>query len=840
MKLITNLKRIVLTKKILFLINAILFSGVLHSQPKGDSLFNMKVLHEIRLEFKEDNFWDILMENYAAGSSIKNAVIPPKTRDKKAMIEFFDQMEGAMAKSDIEYLQANVFIDGTQLDGIGVRLKGYSSFFSAEGNKKSIKLDFNEINDTLNYDGLKKVNLNNGVGDPSMQRDFISYHLLRKAGIAAPRVAYAKVYLNDMYWGLYTLIEQIDKTFLENNFASGNGNLYKTIGWSELEYINNKFESYAESIELKTNEDTSDGSDYVNLVKSLSKLSGDAFADSIQKLFYVDYYFKVLAIDIISKNWDSYIEHGRNFYLYHEPISDLFYWIPWDYNLAWDGMFPWILEEDTSCNQHLEINYDTLGITVNCSIDLSSKELNYVSLTYGDNYFKEWSSGFGTDSIVTLRDTYTFNDSGIYNIQVSASYNNGCYKSKTKKLYLMDTSLIECKSLFNLNRPYFSSDSQFNEVFKKDKFCCNCQWDNICELLYSSTFDTLVNDWRFPIEFNSSKVLINKLLSNDEYKSRYLDIFKYMLDSVFIAEELTKMIYNNTDFIREAVYTDTNYQFSTYEFENDVNAICKQQFYITSLSRFIQKRKEGLDKEYDQLNHDAQALEIPLAINDIVINEFVANAPDKKDNGADWIELYNNTRNIIPLNGIYISDDFNNPRKFSIPKNAVIKPDGFVIIWADNETKKNGLHANFKLSADGEEIILYHDIYDSLDLVTFKAQFSDSSYARFPNGTGSFKTMEPTFNSHNIVQTHVGLKTIASTDNFVIFPNPVISTFYIKPLNTVDEFSIAVYNSIGSKLVHINTHGLTQLDASNFQPGIYAIKVEQDGNSYNSKIIVVH
>jgi hypothetical protein len=827
-------------KKLLFLLTAILFSGNLHSQFKGDSLFNTEILHEIRLEFKEDNFWDILMENYAVGSSIKNAVIPPKTRDKKAMIEFFNQMENAFSKSEIEYLQANVLIDGTQLNDIGVRLKGYSSFFSAEGNKKSIKLDFNEINDTLNYDGIKKVNLNNGVGDPSMQRDFISYHLLRKAGIAAPRVAYAKVYLNDMYWGLYTIIEQIDKTFLENNFASGKGNLYKTIGWSELEYINNKFESYAESIELKTNEDVSDGSDFVNLVKSLNKLKGKEFADSIQKLFFVDYYFKILAIDIISKNWDSYIEHGRNFYLYHEPVSDLFYWIPWDYNLAWDGNFPWIFGVDSNCNQLLEINFDTIGITVNCSIEASSEELAFVSLTNGDNYLKEWSSGFGTDSIITLRDTFTINDKGIYNMQVSASYNNGCYKSKTKKLYLMDTSLIECKSLLNLNRAYKTSDNQFNEVFKKDQFCCNCQWDNICESLYSSTFDTLVNDWRFPIEFNSSKVLINKLLTNDEYKSRYLDIFKYMLDSVFIADEITKIVYANADFIREAVYTDTNYQFSTYEFENDVNAICKQQFYITSLSRFIQKRKEGLDKEYDQLNHDAQALEIPLAFNDIVINEFVANASADNNKGADWIELYNNTQNIIPLNGIYISDDFENPRKFSIPKNTVIKPDGFVIIWADNENKKNGLHANFKLSASGEEIILYHDVYDSLDFVTFEAQYEDSSLARFPNGIGIFRTMVPTLNRHNVIVLPTSILAEKFDEKYVLFPNPAKTQIFINPLINWEPYTVTLYNSLGVKIIKINANGFTEFDVSNLESGIYTTEILNEGQVYYSKVIIAH
>jgi spore coat protein CotH len=38
---------------------------------------------------------------------------------------------------------------------------------------------------------------------------------MREAGAVVPRVGFAKVYVNDEYWGLYLLVEQIDKTFLD-------------------------------------------------------------------------------------------------------------------------------------------------------------------------------------------------------------------------------------------------------------------------------------------------------------------------------------------------------------------------------------------------------------------------------------------------------------------------------------------------------------------------------------------------------------------------------------------------------------------------------------------------
>ena len=37
------------------------------------------------------------------------------------------------------------------------------------------------------HDGLKKINLNNGAGDPAIQRDKLCYDIMNRAGIDAPR-----------------------------------------------------------------------------------------------------------------------------------------------------------------------------------------------------------------------------------------------------------------------------------------------------------------------------------------------------------------------------------------------------------------------------------------------------------------------------------------------------------------------------------------------------------------------------------------------------------------------------------------------------------------------------
>lgn len=141
----------------------------------------------------------------------------------------------------------------------------------------------------------------------------------------------------------------------------------------------------------------------------------------------------------------------------------------------------------------------------------------------------------------------------------------------------------------------------------------------------------------------------------------------------------------------------------------------------------------------------------------LVINEFMA------DNGAtiadpegeydDWIEIYNASAQTVDLAGMYLTDDLLNPTQWQFPPGTLLGPSGYLLVWADEDVPQNpsGLHANFKLSADGEAIGLFATNGATLvDSVSFGNQSQDVSYGRFPNGSGSWYPMaQPSPNAAN-------------------------------------------------------------------------------------------
>src|SRR5262249_30130244 len=99
-----------------------------------------------------------------------------------------------------------------------------------------LKIELDRYEAGQRFHGLKKFNLNNGVTDPSKAREALSYAVFRAAGVPAPRTAYAELSLTvpgkfdkeDV--GLYTFVEQVDKTFLKDRFKSAGGMLLKPEG----------------------------------------------------------------------------------------------------------------------------------------------------------------------------------------------------------------------------------------------------------------------------------------------------------------------------------------------------------------------------------------------------------------------------------------------------------------------------------------------------------------------------------------------------------------------------------------------------------------------------------
>jgi len=126
------------------------------------------------------------------------------------------------------YIRASFRFDDELYQNVAIRPKGFSSLMSAgTSGRLPIKVDFNFFNIAQTFRGIKKLNLNNGFMDPSFIRDIIGYELFKEMDLPTPRAVFADVWVNKTHLGLYTVVEQIDKTFLRRNFKNPNGNLYK-------------------------------------------------------------------------------------------------------------------------------------------------------------------------------------------------------------------------------------------------------------------------------------------------------------------------------------------------------------------------------------------------------------------------------------------------------------------------------------------------------------------------------------------------------------------------------------------------------------------------------------
>jgi hypothetical protein len=290
----------------------LLFPGFSKGQVPGNRLFDKRIIHQIRIISLFENLKDTLDANYMLSFGMNQFQI-----------------------RDIPYAPAKLSIDGVIIDTLGIRYKGFNSWWHSV--KKPLKIDLNRYRPGQEYDGLKKFNLHNGSGDPSFVRENLDYNILRSLGIKAPRTSYAQVYMDTVYIGMYRIVEQVDNTFLDVNFGNHQGNLYVqeavgTAGFS-MGWEGSGQDAYYKSISLENHQKENDWSDFVHFLDVLNNTDDNHFRDSILMVFDVDEYLQILAFDIAVNNLDFYGNSGRNFYLYND--NGIFHWIPWDYNLSW-------------------------------------------------------------------------------------------------------------------------------------------------------------------------------------------------------------------------------------------------------------------------------------------------------------------------------------------------------------------------------------------------------------------------------------------------------------------------------------------------------------------------
>lgn len=284
----------------------LIISTATYAQSPGDSVFASIKVHTININFSQPNYWDSLLYYYNQGEE--------------------------------QYISANITLNGSAMNNVGVRFKGNSSF-SHPNNKKSFRLSFDEYIDDQTWNGLKGIHLNNAYGDPTFMREKVNLDFCRDAGIAAPRCNYANVYINDSLFGFYTVIEHVNKTFLSSRFGNNDGDLFKAVdafegvqAASDFRWFTSVPDSYYTRYDLKNNSSTTAWNNLINLLDTLHNHSN--VEQLLPQKINLPAYYKAIATDLLFANLDSYNNSGRNFYFYFNESSGKMEWIVWDVGLS--------------------------------------------------------------------------------------------------------------------------------------------------------------------------------------------------------------------------------------------------------------------------------------------------------------------------------------------------------------------------------------------------------------------------------------------------------------------------------------------------------------------------
>lgn len=276
----------------------------------------------------------------------------------KIMLENMTDLYGALGSSsggpglanveDPVYVPADIFYNGKQWYKVGIRFKGNSSLQSSWQQgilKLSFKLDFDEFEDyypqidNQRFYGFKQFSLKNNYDDKSQMRDKVSSKVFENAGLPVSHAAFYILYVDHgdgpEYFGLYTLVEEVDNTVIKTQFSDNDGNLYKPEG-TGASFVNGTF-SETDFVK-KTNEDDEDWSDILSLFSALhdGRRSSDpeSWRANLETVFNTDVFLKYLAVNTVIQNWDSYGRMTQNYYLYNDPDNSKLTWIPWDMNEA--------------------------------------------------------------------------------------------------------------------------------------------------------------------------------------------------------------------------------------------------------------------------------------------------------------------------------------------------------------------------------------------------------------------------------------------------------------------------------------------------------------------------
>ena len=298
----------------------------------SDGFWNDLKVHRFHLEMSEAE-WEAM-----------KALDPHKGLAPAERLKKINGEQRELHRSRFPWAEGSLTINGQHLNGIGARYKGNASFNLMRGSlKRNMKIKLDWANKDQNYNSVETLNLNAGGLDPSKLRDVFSYWLFREAGVPAPRTTFAEMTLTipgryeKEHLGLYTIVEQVNKSFLKDRFGSKKGLLMKPEGIASVEYHGDDWRFYAHLYRPDNQPSLAQSMRVMDFANVVNLSNAKQFRDSISSYLDIDGFLRFIAVNALIVNLDTLLAMPQNYYLHLSKDTNKFVFFPWDLDISFAG-----------------------------------------------------------------------------------------------------------------------------------------------------------------------------------------------------------------------------------------------------------------------------------------------------------------------------------------------------------------------------------------------------------------------------------------------------------------------------------------------------------------------
>jgi spore coat protein CotH len=249
------------------------------------------------------------------------------------------------------YYPADLVFNGETVRNVGIRSRGLGS---RSATKPGLRVDFDRYATDQTFLGLKSLVLDNLTQDPSGIHETMAMKVFARLGIPAPREAHVRLYVNDAFVGLYTVVESIDKAFLSRVYGSvgedvqNDGYLYEfdyVDAWN-FSYFGADLTLYKARFDPKTHETKSDAELFgpiENLVRLANELGPEQYVPVLGAHLDLPAFMRYVAGQNFVGQNDGFLGYAgmNNFYFYRLENSERHVWLAWDEdNAFWGPEYP--------------------------------------------------------------------------------------------------------------------------------------------------------------------------------------------------------------------------------------------------------------------------------------------------------------------------------------------------------------------------------------------------------------------------------------------------------------------------------------------------------------------